>query len=299
MSRYGLRSGYYSQLARYASESGASIRTIVPKDGLSERITGRIFSALISSPPRDQRAAAAELRFWLSWLRKRQGVFHVLNIDDHTPLLRCWKNAPHTLLGTLHHPPTQWCEADLVELRKLTAGIVLCRRDAEFFKSYLRQVHLILHGVDTEFFQPASGPLSNRRNLLFVGNWLRDFQLLAETFLLLNPRRQDLCLNIVVEEKWRFETELVRLEGHPAVRWHHRVSDEELKRLYQQAFLLLLPLQEASASNTVVEALACGLPIVANEIGGIVDYGAGTAFELAAESGPEGLGALVDSYLRR
>jgi hypothetical protein len=36
--------------------------------------------------------------------------------------------------------------------------------------------------------------------------------------------------------------------------------------MYQEAFFLLLPLRETSANKTIVEALACGLPIVANDV---------------------------------
>ena len=298
VSRYGTKSGYYLQIVRHALESGTSFQAIAPKEGLSERVAGKLFSLCLGCRPRDQRVAAAELRFWLSWQRRNQGIFHVLNMDDHLPMLRCWKNAPWNLVATLHHPPTEWREADLLQLSKLAMGIVLCRRDAEFFKRYVRQVHLILHGVDTEFFRPASRPIPSLRNLLFVGNWLRDFQALVEAFSLLSYGQKDLCLDIVVEEKWRHETALVRLDGHPAVRWHHAASDEELRRMYQQAFLLLLPLRESSANNTIVEALACGLPIVANDVGGICDYGGDTVFELTAEARPEALATLVESYLR-
>jgi glycosyltransferase involved in cell wall biosynthesis len=298
ISRYGTKSGYYTQIVRHAFETRTSFRAIAPKNGLAERILGKLFSLCIGCPPRDQRVAAAELRFWLAWQKRKQDIFHVLNMEDHLPLLRYWKNVPQNLVATLHYPPTHWGEADLLRLSKLTMGIVLCRRDAEFFKRYVRHVHLILHGVDKEFFRPAPRSTPSLRNLLYVGNWLRDFQLLVDTFLLLNRSQKEICLDIVVEEKWRYETALVRLEGHPAVRWHHAASDEELKRMYQEAFLLLLPLQETSANNAIVEALACGLPIVANAVGGISDYGGNTVFELTQEARPEAFAMLVESYLR-
>ena len=42
--------------------------------------------------------------------------------------------------------------------------------------------------------------------------------------------------------------------------------------LYQGADLLLLPLIDATANNTLLEGLACGLPVLASDLTGVRDY---------------------------
>jgi glycosyltransferase involved in cell wall biosynthesis len=50
------------------------------------------------------------------------------------------------------------------------------------------------------------------------------------------------------------------------------LPEPELIKLYQSADLLLQPLQDSTANNSILEGLACGLPVVATDIGGVPDY---------------------------
>lgn len=54
--------------------------------------------------------------------------------------------------------------------------------------------------------------------------------------------------------------------------WHSGLSDIGLRSIYQNADLLLLPLLDCTANNALLESMACGLPVVSNQVGGMVDY---------------------------
>jgi len=77
-------------------------------------------------------------------------------------------------------------------------------------------------------------------------------------------------------------------------RWHGQVDDPTLLRLYQQASRHLTPFRDFAANNALVESLACGLPIVTNDRGGVRDYGAGTVYPLAHDNSAVALAELCE-----
>jgi len=180
------------------------------------------------------------------------------------------------LIVCLHQPPS-WLKVHWHDTRTLQGlGAILCMsNEAAHYLGSITQdpVHKIRHGVALDFFQPA--PISSSTNppkLLVVGQWLRDFDTLERTFSILANRRPDIELDCVIPRPaWNSEP-LVRLAGYKNVRWHCDLSPEQLRTLYQEASLLLLPLIDATANNAIVEACACGLPIISTAVGGIPEY---------------------------
>ena len=69
---------------------------------------------------------------------------------------------------------------------------------------------------------------------------------------------------------------------------------EGLLREYRSADLFLLPLTDCTANNCLLEAMACGLPLVASDVGGVRDY----ATDESAALVPPGDGeAMADAVL--
>jgi len=175
----------------------------------------------------------------------------------------------------LHQPPSwhrlHW--RDPAALRGVGALVSLCDEQAAYLKTQTdAPVLKIAHGVDSEFFAPGAAISSNKSRLLFVGQWLRDFETLYKSMEVIWASHPEVELDCVVPMDARVHPAMLQLARNPRVRWHAGLSVERLKELYQQATLLFLPVIDSTANNAVVEAMASGLPVVSTNVGGMPDY---------------------------
>jgi glycosyltransferase involved in cell wall biosynthesis len=180
------------------------------------------------------------------------------------------------LVVCLHQPPS-WHKLhwhNNTTLQGLGAIVCLGNEAADYLRSITPDpVFKIRHGVALDFFQPAPTPSpTNPPRLLMVGQWLRDFKTLERAFSIINKIRPDIELDCVIPRSARNSEPLIRLARHSNVRWHCDLSPEKLLSLYQASTLLFLPLVDATANNAIVEACACGLPIISTAVGGIPEY---------------------------
>jgi glycosyltransferase involved in cell wall biosynthesis len=185
------------------------------------------------------------------------------------------KDLQNRLIVCFHQPPSwhrlHWQQPDAYA--RLGGIVTLCDEQSDFFEALTdKPVLKINHGVDLSFFVPGSATPSVSPRLLFVGQWLRDFQTLAESMELIWQWRPDVTLDCIVPRSARNSDALMRLARDQRVRWHAGLSAESLRGLYQSATLLFLPVVDATANNAVIEALSSGLPIVSSNAGGLQDY---------------------------
>ena len=157
-------------------------------------------------------------------------------------------------------------------------------------------VKWIPHGVDTEYFHPSV----NCRNTDQVSpDWFspaitsetsRPSSMVVHKLSRLGGFRFDLISN---------SPEVKCLASSvPGVHQHERLLDDDYRSLLQDSDLLLLPLRKSTVCNTVLEALACGVP-VATTRGGIEDYLDSSFCEVVAVGDEDDLCQAVHKLLAR
>ncbi len=295
---FGAHSGY-EQLPRHLP-AGQQTWTLKPREGRAARYLG---SAYARAQGRIGRGAASlsELEFRLGRQFRQPDASHILYVENHFELLHACAKAHPDMVGTVHLPPSVWSLEQCRLLSRLNRAIVLYQRDIDFFEQHVGKgrVRFVLHGVDTEFFKPDFSQPAAPPRILYSGVYLRNEPMLVRVIKRLSERNADLRFDLLVPEHRRQSPALAPLLTHPAVSWRGGLDDQQLRALYQQSHLMLLPMHASGANTAVVESLASGLPVVTTDVGGIRDYGGGTLFPVTDGDDDDAMISLVEQYLSR
>jgi glycosyltransferase involved in cell wall biosynthesis len=274
--------------------------------GLRERLTRTLARAsqtaasrLAGSAEYSTGALALELSAILRMARSRDQVIHFLYAENAcrlTPAFDGWRG--HRVVATFHQTP-ELLAGKLrrpAYLGRLGAAVMLGRNQANFLGRYVppERLHFIPHGVDTTYFRP--GPPSERGDpplCASVGGTLRDFQTLRDAANLLAARGVPVRYDLVARGD-----QLPYVAGLAGARVRTWVDDEEFLRLYQRADLFVLPLHDAVASNTLLEAMACGAPTVVTDAGAVRDYVDEGSVVFARRGDPRSLAEGMERLLR-
>lgn len=285
----GQYSGYDQLCTTLEKEHPNNYQSVWCDRNKTPRGLGRLVSGLISSPSGNplytSASALAELKtIWQTYLHPISQI-HILYIEDAFRIIGKKRTSIKSrIIATVHQPPGWWrsihCYPE--ELEALDELIVLSNNSVEYFDKYLPgRVHFIPHGVDTEFFSPDSNRLhSSNLECIFVGQWLRDLETLVGVVDRVLSKNPAIHFNIVIPHFKRHISCLQRMARHTQVRWYANLSDQALRDLYRRSHLLVLPLLDCTANNALLEASACGLPVITNAFGGAFDYTQPTFAEL-------------------
>jgi glycosyltransferase involved in cell wall biosynthesis len=170
-------------------------------------------------------------------------------------------------------------------------------------------VQVIPNGVDTEFFTPPPSKPARNNNvlrILFVGRFRQQKNLpfLFRQLARLPPTAFELHLVGDGPEKQRLEGLARKLAIASAVTWHGWISPGALPQIYQSADCLVNPSLYEGMSNVVLEAMACGVPVIASRVPGndelVLDGDTGFLFDLREPAAlVSALAQLCDAGLRR
>lgn len=132
-------------------------------------------------------------------------------------------------------------------------------------------VNVIPNGVDTDFLIPAPDRRCEKKIFLFVGRFRPQknlFFLLQQMNTVADTHAETFELHLVgggpLEKELKAYADTLKSRNH--IFWHDWCDKEQLKQYYQQAYCFLNPSFYEGMPNTVLEAMACGLPVIASRI---------------------------------
>jgi len=134
-----------------------------------------------------------------------------------------------------------------------------------------RKISVIHNGVDTTLFAPlASKKNADKKQILWVGRYVtgKGVEYLIEAFSLVQKKIPGSHLVLVGDgpEKPLIENRIRNLHLHSSVTLIDYLDNEELPEIYKNSDVFVLPSLMEGVPRTILEAMACGVPVVTTNI---------------------------------
>lgn len=172
----------------------------------------------------------------------------------------------------------------------------------------MARVVTIRNGVDTERFSPETEPAelpfpSGTTTIGMVGRFgeFKGHRALVEAFEMASRERDDLRLLLVGDGGPRKEAVLAQIAASPlSDRIHWGGFQKEPAAFYRAMDLLVVPSTNEGLSNAVLEAMACGTPVLASDSCGCGEaIGDSPAGALCDMSSPSAIAAALKEHFSR
>ncbi len=292
---FGKYSGYEGLTGYFP---GSMKQTIVsPNEQIFSKIIGKIFQIYKGWNTMKPSEIFAGLRF-LSKIGSND-ISHILYLERHLNTVSILKQHQNKLFGTIHLPIRQWSKQELAVLDNIGNVIILYKEEVQEFCKYIdrSRIHVIMHGVNVDFFKPGQNASVRKNKVLFVGHYLRNFDMFTEVYEIIKNDIGDLFdYHFIIPSYHRNTTVIQQIAVLKNVFFHEGLSDEELLEFYQTSYLLLMPMQDSGANTAIVQAISCGLPIVTTDVGGIRSYGGGEIFPVVENKASKAMAELFKKY---
>ncbi|MEO6131321.1 MAG: glycosyltransferase family 4 protein [Saprospiraceae bacterium] len=229
----------------------------------------------------------AEVKALKQCWRKKIDILHYLDGEHSAQFLpklpkRLGKFRPKMV--ATYHQPSEVLESLINRdvIAKLDCVTVVSPEQVPFFEDLLPpdKIVVILHGINTDHFRPASDRKEeNKFKCITVGHYLRDFNAVQQVAEKLSVYRE-IEFHVVTSKPTGLEN-LTNVKIHG-----EHVDDADLLNLYQQSQILFLPLIQSTANNSLLEGLACGLPVVSTCLSSVRVYVPGRGAILIKNNDP-------------
>jgi glycosyltransferase involved in cell wall biosynthesis len=148
-------------------------------------------------------------------------------------------------------------------LNRSDAVVILRERQKPFFVNELKvptsKISVIPNGIDTNIFKPLNIPKKNQ--IIFVGRGTvpKGLDILLEAADYINAD-----LLIVTQKIDQHLLDIAKSKPNVRVKFHS--TPQELVKLYSESKVFTLPSLDEEQPLTVMEAMACGLPVVVTKV---------------------------------
>ena len=143
-----------------------------------------------------------------------------------------------------------------------------------------KKISVIHNGVDTTLFKPrASKKTADQKQILWVGRFVtgKGVEYLIDAFFHVQNKSPNTQLILVGigPEKTAIEDRIKKLHLQSSVTFIDYLDNEELPGVYKNSDVFVLPSLMEGVPRTILEAMACGVPVVTTNLSHLVDIIAG------------------------
>lgn len=174
------------------------------------------------------------------------------------------------IFGTLHWPMeiSQNYSFNKYKLHSEFDGIITLSSSLSFYLDKKVKFKIIPHGIDSEFWTNRN-PSDYQNSYLIIGQSNRNHQKQIALIKSIKNWDSGARFDIVISNKQ--VKQLYRNIASVRV-IENRLTDLELRDLYSQSKAVILIQDYCLASNTVMECMSMGIPLLANSVGDIKEY---------------------------
>jgi glycosyltransferase involved in cell wall biosynthesis len=155
-----------------------------------------------------------------------------------------------------------------------------------------QKIGIIYNGVEINEFKPFTGKSNNKKlTLVSTGRLIE-----RKGYQYLIPALDDLDVTLWLIGDGNFVSELKKIASDKDVVFLGKKSHAEIIAYLQKADVFVLPSLNEGMSNSILEAMACGLPIITTDTGGSDELIRGNGFVVAKQNS-EALNKTISKYL--